>query len=269
MPILIISFFIKFGITDAIDIFLVALVLYLAYNLVKGTSAVNIFFGLAFIYLAYIIIKALELKLLTTIVSKFIDVGVIVIMIVFQPEIRKFLLYLGSNEFLKNNSLKSILTFNFSNTNAYNANLNLKDLVLACFNMSATKTGALIVIARKTDLKFFISTGDEIDSTLSNRLLENIFYKNSPLHDGAVIIVNNRIVAARCVLPVTEKENFPAHYGMRHRAAVGVTENTDAIAISVSEQTGAVSLTINGEIEANLTKEKLNFLLEKNLSIIK
>jgi uncharacterized protein (TIGR00159 family) len=145
--------------------------------------------------------------------------------------------------------------------------LDVNEVATACFNMSATKTGALIVIARKTDLKLYVNSGDSIDSALNARMLENIFFKNSPLHDGAVIISDNRIVAARCVLPVTEKENFPAHYGMRHRAAVGITENTDAVAVSVSEQTGGVSLTVAGEINPQLTKEKLIFLLEKSLDI--
>jgi DNA integrity scanning protein DisA with diadenylate cyclase activity len=134
--------------------------------------------------------------------------------------------------------------------------------------MSKSKTGALIILGRRSDLKSFISTGDYVDSGLNARMLENIFFKNSPLHDGAVIIIDNRIIAARCVLPVTEKENFPAHYGMRHRAAVGITENTDALAISVSEQTGGVSLTIQGDIKADLGRDQLVYLLEKNMKEI-
>jgi len=257
--------FISFGITDAIDIVLVAVILYIVYNLVKGTSAINIFIGLAFIYIAYIVISAFELKLLSSILGKFVNVGVIVVMIVFQQEIRKFLLYIGSNEFLKNVKWKNIFKLNFASNNT-EIILDIEELATACFNMSASKTGALIVIARRTDLKMYINTGDSIDSKLSSRIIENIFYKNSPLHDGAVIIKENRVLAARCVLPVTEKENFPANYGMRHRAAVGITENTDAIAVSVSEQTGGVGLTFNGEINAGLTKEKFIFLLEKNLN---
>lgn len=255
--------FINFRLTDAIDILLVAIILYLAYNLVKGTSAINIFIGLAFIYFAYIVIRAFDLQLLASIIGKFVNVGVIAIMIVFQQEIRKFLLYIGSNEFLRNKNWKGLFRFTAVNDET-TIPLDIEALVTACFNMSETNTGALIVVARKSDLKFFIATGDMLDSGLSSRLLENIFFKNSPLHDGAVIIQDNRIVAARCVLPVTEKENFPAHFGMRHRAAVGLTENTDALAIAVSEQTGAVSLTINGEISTDLTKDKLLYLLEKN-----
>jgi diadenylate cyclase len=185
-------------------------------------------------------------------------------MIVFQQEIRKFLLYIGSNEFIRNKNWKNIFKFNASTDDASKIALDIDAVADACFNMSETRTGALIIIARRSDLKFFIGTGDLVDSGLSCRMLENIFYKNSPLHDGAVIIQDNRIVAARCVLPVTEKENFPPQYGMRHRAAVGITENTDALAIAVSEQTGAISLTIHSEIKPDLSRERLKYLLEKN-----
>ena len=256
--------FITFGINDAIDILLVAIILYLAYNLVKGTSAINIFIGLAFIYFAYIVIKAFDLKLLSSILGKFVNLGVIAIMIVFQQEIRKFLLYLGSNEFLRNRNWKNFFKFNLNLDDLNTVRIDAASIAEACENMSSTKTGALIVISRKSDLKFYVNSGDLLDSALTSRMLENIFFKNSPLHDGAVIIENNRIVAARCVLPVSEKENFPAHFGLRHRAAVGITENTDAIAVSVSEQTGAISFTVHGEIKSNLSKENLIYLLEKN-----
>lgn len=256
--------FIHFGITDAIDILLVAIILYLLYNMVKGTSAVNIFIGLALIYVVWIVTKAFELKLLSSLMGKFVNVGVIAIMVVFQQEIRKFLLYIGSNEFIRSRNWRNILKFNLNKTEE-GIELDVDELVNACFNMSETKTGALIIVSRKSDLKFYINSGEKVDSALTARMLENIFFKNSPLHDGAVIIVNNRIVAARCILPVTEKENFPSNYGMRHRAAVGITETTDAIAISVSEQTGAVSLTTHGEINAGLSRDKLRFLLEKNI----
>jgi uncharacterized protein (TIGR00159 family) len=255
--------FLSFGLTDAIDIVLVAIILYLVYNLVKGTSAINIFIGLALIYVVYIVVRAFEFKLLGSILGKFVNVGVIAIMVVFQQEIRKFLLYIGSNEFLKNKNWKTIFKFNSNLQN--DLYLDIKEVSEACFNMSATKTGALIIVSRKSDLKFYIQTGTMVDSVVNSKMIENIFFKNSPLHDGAVVIKENRIVAARCVLPVTERENFPAHYGMRHRAAVGVTEVTDALAIAVSEQTGAVSLTFGGEINSNLNKEKLEYLLEKNL----
>ncbi len=258
-------FFITFSITDAVDILLVAIILYLLYNMVKGTSAVNIFIGLALIYVLWIVIKALDLKLLSSLMGKFVNVGVIAVMVVFQQEIRKFLLYIGSNEFIKSRNWKNLFKLSLTGKTEESIELDTEEIITACFNMSETKTGALIIISRKSDLKFYIQTSEKVDSALTARMLENIFYKNSPLHDGAVIILNNRIVAARCVLPVTEKENFPANYGMRHRAAVGITETTDAIAISVSEQTGSVSLTTNGEINAGLTRDKLRFLIDKNI----
>ena len=257
--------FLSFGLADAIDILLVAIMLYQLYKMVKGTAAVNVFIGLALIYVIWIIVRAFELKLLGSILGKFINVGVIAVMVVFQQEIRKFLLYIGSNEFVKNRNWKNILSF--SNHEVVSSRYTLDDeaLITACYNMSETKTGALIIISRKSDLKFYVNTGEIVDSVLTDKMLENIFYKNSPLHDGAVIIKDNRIIAARCVLPVTEKENFPSHFGMRHRAAVGLTETTDALAITVSEQTGNVSLTVNGEINSNVSKDKLRYLIEKNL----
>ena len=233
--------------------------------MVKGTSAVNIFIGLAVIYFLWIIIRALDLKLLSSLMGKFVNVGVIAVMVVFQQEIRKFLLYIGSNEFIRSRNWKNLLKFKLGAADLDTIELDADSIVNACLSMSETKTGALIIISRKSDLKFYINSGEAIDSALTDRMLENIFFKNSPLHDGAVIIKNNRIIAARCVLPVTEKENFPSHFGMRHRAAVGITETTDAIAITVSEQTGGISLTIAGEINANLSKDKLRFLIEKNI----
>lgn len=257
------ALFLSFGLVDVIDILLVAVILYLIYNLVKGTTAINIFIGLGLIYLVWMVIKAFELKLLSSILGKFINVGVIAIMVVFQQEIRKFLLYIGSKEFLKNKNWKALLRFSSGSETVV---LDAAQIVEACFTMSQTQTGALIIVARKSDLKFYVNSGEAIDAALTARMLENIFYKNSPLHDGAVIIKDNRIIAARCVLPVTERENFPAHYGMRHRAAVGLTELSDALAITVSEQTGRISLTQGGEIVTDLTREKLNTLLEKYMN---
>jgi len=264
MPTSLFIAFISFGITDVIDILLVAIILYQLYKIIKGTSATNIFIGLALIYVVWIVVRAFDLKLLGSVLGKFIDVGVIAVMVVFQQEIRKFLLYIGSNEFLKNKSWKSLFSFR-SSTGQNDFDLDADAVINACFNMSDSKTGALIVVSRRSDLKFYINTGEAVDSALTDKMLENIFYKNSPLHDGAVIIKENRIVAARCVLPVTENEKFPSHYGMRHRAAVGITETTDAIAITVSEQTGAVSLTEGGQINSNLNKEKLRYFIEKHL----
>ncbi|MGE0566358.1 MAG: diadenylate cyclase CdaA [Bacteroidia bacterium] len=254
---------ISFTISDGIDIFLVAIILYLFYNLVKGTAAINIFIGLAFIYLIYFLVRAAELELLSSLLGKFVNVGVIVVMIVFQQEIRKFLLFIGSNEMIKKGNFKKIIRLNLSEAIEQTEKLAIDEIVRACFNMSETKTGALIVICRKSDLKYYIQTGIILDSVINEKAIENVFFKNSPLHDGAIIIRDNRIVAARCVLPVSEREDFPVQLGMRHRAAVGISEATDAIALSVSEQTGAVSLTIKGDLRSNLNKEELRIYIEK------
>lgn len=260
--------FITFQWIDAIDIFLVSFLLFQLYNIVKGTPAVNIFTGIFFIYVVWIIVRAFDMKLFGSILGKFIDVGVIAIIIVFQQEIRKFLLFVGTNEFInRNRLLKLFVKTQQKKEKAPFAQMNFGPLIRACFKMSETNTGALIVIKRNSDLRLYINSGDLIDAIVTERMLENIFFKNSPLHDGAVIIADNKIVAARCVLPVTEKEQFPAHYGMRHRAAVGITESSDAVAIVVSEQTGAVSLTSNGDIKSNLTPDSLKQLLEREFGI--
>lgn len=260
--------FITFQFIDVLDILLVAFLLYQVYTIVKGTPAVNIFTGIFVIYVAWIIVRALDMKLFGSILSKFIDVGVIAIIIVFQQELRKFLLFLGTNEFINRNKLlKLLFIVGKQKENIKYTHVNFRPIITACFKMSETKTGALIVLSRKTDLKLYINTGDTIDAVVTERMLENIFFKNSPLHDGAVIITGNKIVAARCVLPVTEKEQFPAHYGMRHRAAVGITESTDSIALIVSEQTGSVSLSVSGDIKPHLSPEQLHVLLTREFNI--
>ena len=260
--------FVTFQWIDALDILLVAFLLFQLYSIVKGTPAVSIFTGIFFIYLVWIIVRAFDMKLFGSILGKFIDVGVIAIIIVFQQEIRKFLLFVGTNEFLNRNMLLKVFVRSNTKKEAEKfATMNFAPIIKACYKMAETHTGALIVITRNSDLRLFINTGDAIDAVVTERMLENIFFKNSPLHDGAVIISGNKIVAARCVLPVTEKEQFPAHYGMRHRAAVGVTESSDAVALVVSEQTGAVSLAANGDIKASLTADRMKLILDKEFGI--
>ncbi len=259
--------FITFKWIDAIDVFLVALLLYQIYNIVKGTPAVSIFTGIFSIYVVWIVVRAFDMKLFGSILGKFIDVGVIAIIVVFQQELRRFLLFIGTKEFISRSFLlKTVFTINQSSNKERYTSIDLSPLVRACFHMSESKTGALIVLSKNSDLKFYINTGEPLDAVVTERMLESIFYKNSPLHDGAVIITGNRMVAARCVLPVTEKEQFPSHYGMRHRAAVGITESTDAIALVVSEQTGNVSISFNGDIKTVSSPDKLKLLLEKEFN---
>lgn len=167
----------NFGLTDAIDVFLVAIVLYQLYKMVKGTAAVNVFIGLLLIYTVWIVVRAFELKLLGSILGKFINVGVIAVMVVFQQEIRKFLLYIGSNEFLKNRSWKNIFSFSEQANAATRFVLDVDSIINACFSMSETKTGALIILQKKSDLKFYVNTGEIVDSALTDKMLENIFIK--------------------------------------------------------------------------------------------
>lgn len=250
---------------DIVDILLVAVLIYQLYYLVKGTVAINIFIGILLIYLLWLVVRTVNMQLFGSILSKFIDVGFIALLIVFQPELRRFLLFLGTSDiFTKGKIGKGIFDFKWHVSKSQTLDIN--SIVKACKNMSESRTGAIIILTKDNDLKFYANTGDTIDAKVSVRMIESIFYKNSPLHDGAIIISNNVIVAARCVLPVTEHTDFPAHLGMRHRAAVGITENTDAIAIVVSEQTGEISYSFEGELRHAITVERLRELLEKEFS---
>ena len=256
------NLFIIFHWYDAIDILLVAFLFYELYNLVRGTAAVNIVMGMVLIYVLWLIVEALNMQLFSSILNRFIDVGVIAIIIVFQQEFRRFLLVIGKTEFFNRKSFtKNFLMLQLDKRNE----LDLHPIIKSCRNLAESKTGALIVIAHDSDLSFYAQTGDIIDSNITEALLESIFYKNNPLHDGAVIIQDNKIHAARCVLPSTEKSDFPPNLGMRHRAAVGITEKTDAVAISVSEQTGSISLAHQGKLYHDLNAEKLATLLQEKL----
>lgn len=257
--------FIKIQLIDVVDVLLVAALIYQLYYLIKGTVAVNIFIGILLFYLLWIVVKAMNMQLFGSILGKFIDVGFIALLIVFQQELRRFLLFIGTTEFFSKGKLGKGL-FDFKWQVSSQISLDTNAIIKACKHMSESKTGAIIIITKNNDLKFYANTGDAIDAKVSVRMIESIFYKNSPLHDGAIIISNNTIVAARCVLPVTENADFPAHLGMRHRAAVGITENTDAIAIVVSEQTGEISFSKEGELKHALTQERLKELLEREFN---
>ncbi len=258
--------FLSVRLLDVIDILLVAFLLYKLYELLKGGVAMNIFIGLISIYLLWwLCVKVLDMQLLGALLGQFIGVGVIALIIVFQQEVRRFLILLGTNSFLAQNTFtRKLLNWNFQFQKQ--TSTNVAPIVKACSNMSKNKTGAIMVIARNTDLKFYASTGDIMDAEVSKRLIESIFFKNSPMHDGAIIISNNKIKAARCVLPVTDNPDLPAQYGMRHRAALGISEQSDAIVIIVSEETGAISIAKDGELVANLLPEELDRILTKELT---
>jgi len=250
--------FITVHLIDVVDVLLVAMLIYQLYYLIKGTAAINIFIGILLFYLLWILVKALNMQLFGSILGKFIDVGFIALLIVFQQELRRFLLFIGTSDIFTKGK---IFDFKWNMNPTHKMDINA--IVKACKNMSESKTGAIIIITRNNELKFYANTGDAIEAKVSVRMIESIFYKNSPLHDGALIISGNEIVAARCVLPVTENNEFPAHLGMRHRAAVGITENSDAIAVVVSEQTGEISFSKEGELKHGATPERLREMLEK------
>lgn len=234
---------------DIIDILLVLYLLYELYNLLKGTAGINIFLGILTVYLLWKLIVFLEMRMLSEILGQFISVGVIAIIIVFQQEIRKFLLLLGNAKFI-NKKRKRFLFWRFNI--AQDSKLNIDELCKAVRQMSMSKTGALIVLTRNNQIEDVLITGTPIDAIVSDQIIENIFFKNTPLHDGAIIISDNRIVAAKCILPVSDWDGMPENLGLRHRAAVGITEVSDAIAVIVSEQTGEISVSRKGEIRTNI-----------------
>ena len=251
---------IEFNIIDIIDIFLVSILLFQLYKLVKGTVAINIFIGIVSIYIMWKILSALGMELVSEIFDQFMSVGVLALIILFQKEIRKFLVVVGKTSF-KNQKifLKSKSTIKNLSEDKIN------EIIHACENMSKSKTGAIIVIEKNSNLESTINTGRIINCELSSTMLESIFFKNSPLHDGAVIIQNEQISAARCVLPISESINMPATMGMRHKSALGITEQTDCISITVSEQNGSISFFEDGSLKTNLSIEKLKKQIETSV----
>ena len=237
--------FINFTFLDALDILLVAILLYYTYKLLKGTVAINIFLGIAFIFLIWKITQALKMEMLSGILGYLLSGGVIALIIVFQQEIRKFLLMIGTTNFsTKRNFLKQL---KFLQSEII-TEIDSETLIGACKNLAETKTGALIVIERTNNLDFLINTGDTMNALMNEAILESIFYKNSPLHDGATIIRDNFIVATRVVLPISDSK-IPARFGLRHKAGMGITEKTDALCLLVSEETGEISYLKNGNFE--------------------
>ena len=255
--------FLEIGIIEIIDIALVAILIYQLYKLIRGTVAINIFIGLAAIYLLWKLVSAIHFQLLSEILGQFIGVGVIILAIVFQQELRRFLMLIGKGKIIKN---KGLLKFNFVVES--DNNLDISAIVKACKDMAKTKTGAIMILTQIDDLAIFSESGVEMNASISEPMIKSIFYKNSPLHDGAVIIRDNKIISARSVLPVSNSNEVPAYLGMRHRAAVGITEESDAIAIIVSEETGEISYVKDGDLFNQRTTEQLKQFLRKTFSQI-
>ncbi len=254
--------FITIRFLDILDIFLVALLLYHLYRLIKGTLAFNIVIGLFSLYLFWLVVKALNMELLGSIMGQFIGVGILALIVVFHPEIRKFLVFIGTN-YNVNKVLSLDKLFGAGKVKTIN-NEQVDSLVDACVSMGKSKTGALIVITGVSDLSDQVNTGEKINARISSSLIRSLFFKNSPLHDGAVIIRGNKIAAAGCILPLTLKE-LDQSLGLRHRAAIGITENTDSVCIIVSEERGSISFAQKGELKRRISKEVLTTLLEENI----
>ena len=257
--------FLEITFIDIIDIILVTVLLFYLYKLLRGTVAINIFIGIVIIYLIWKFTDVLNMNVLSNLLGKFISVGFFALIVVFQQEIRKFLLLLGSTNFAtKKNILKY---FKFLNNTDEIISLDIKTLILSCEKMSSEKTGAIIVIERENNLEFLKNTGDKTKIRLTSQILETIFFKNSPLHDGAVIIKDNSVIATRIVLPVSESESIPKNFGLRHKAGIGISEKTDSIVLVISEQTGKVSYIKDGEFENFTSFKKLSSKIRKDLSL--
>ena len=252
----------EFGIKDFVDIFCAALMLYYIYRLMKESRSLNVFIGImVFIVVWLFVSQILEMRLLGSIMDKLVSVGVIAIIILFQEEIRKFLYNLGAHR-----RVNGIIRLFVSGDNKDKVDMeSIMPVVMACMNMGKARIGALIVIERISSLDDIVETGDIIDANINQRLIENIFFKNSPLHDGAMVISKKRIRAAGCILPVSHSIDIPKELGLRHRAAMGISQDSDAIAIVVSEETGRISVAIKGQFHLRLSAEQLESILTREL----
>jgi uncharacterized protein (TIGR00159 family) len=260
--------FLEIKLVDVIDIGFVSVLLYQLYKLMRGSVAIKVFLGFLSLYLIFLVVRAAQMELLSSILGQFMGVGVIAVIILFQPEIRKFLLLIGKTTSVDRETiLNNLLGRRDRNINK----VDITPVIEAVKSLGGANNGALIVLSRSSPLKFYAESGDLIDAHISKRLLLSIFNKNSPLHDGAVILYRGKIVAARCILPLTEQEHIPAQYGLRHRAALGMSETSDSLVLVVSEETGQMSLARNGKMMHNLSAQELrsainNYLYEEKPS---
>ena len=258
---------IEFGLKDIIDIVLVALMLYYCYRLMKESRSLNVFIGIMVFIVTWLFVsQILEMRLLGSIMDKLVSVGVLVIIIIFQDEIRKFLYNLGAHQRVR--SLVKVFKNDDKSSERSTDKETIIPIVMACMNMARRKVGALIVIERNIPLDDIVATGDVIDAAINQRLIENIFFKNSPLHDGAMVIARKRIKAAGCILPVSHNVDIPKELGLRHRAAMGISQESDAIAVVCSEETGRISVAVKGNFQLRLSAEELESILTKEMSII-
>lgn len=245
-----------FSIKDAIDIIVVATLLYYSYKLMKESGTINIFYGImAFIILWIVASEIFAMRLIGTILDKFMSIGLLILVILFQDQIKRFLVDVGSHKRWR--FLRNLFNHNKKDADIQDIKETVMPIIYACMSMAKSKTGALIVIQQTMSLESYANTGDIIDARINTRLIENIFFKNSPLHDGAMIIANGKIVAAGCILPVSHDKSIPRNLGLRHRSALGIAQSTDAMAITVSEETGNISVAYRGELFVKITTAEL------------
>lgn len=246
---------------DIVDIVLVAIIFYQLYKLIRGTAALSIFIGIFIIYMFWLLVKALNMDLIGALMGQVIGVGVIALIIVFQQEVRRFLLVIG-NRYIKRRRFSFGKIFSTVEEETGSPK-EAEEIVRATESMASKKTGALIVLGRKSSLDIYSEGGERIDAIISAELLETIFFKNSPLHDGAVLIEDGKIFAARCPLPITDSVSLPPRFGMRHRAAIGISEHTDALVVVVSEESGHITVAEDGEMKEHITPNELRQILLK------
>ena len=247
---------------DILDIFLVAFLMYQFYNFTKGTAAMRILIGVFSVYLVWLLVKAMNMELIATILGQVMGVGVIALIIVFQQEVRKFLLILG-NRYFKSSKFNSLFQ---NDKNSYLNSESINIIVQTCIDLAAEKIGALIVISKTASLKSFAEQGEIINADISSSLIKSLFFRDNPLHDGALLVENNKIIAAKCILPVSESPQIPKKYGLRHRSAVGITEVADVLVLVVSEQTGDIAIADSGKIIKIKDQEKLEKIINQKLN---
>ena len=257
--------FLEMSLADILDILLLGLMIFLAFRWLRGSTAMSIFVAIVSLYIIRVVLSAFNMRLMTAIMDMILDVGMLAVIVIFQPEIRKFLIKLGNRYMDTARGRVFMGKFFGRKKNSIENSEAMNDLAEACRRMSEDKTGALIVIAHNNPLEDIIQTGDRLDAAIHRRLIMNLFFKNSPLHDGALVISGDRIVAARCTLPITSRTSIPAHYGMRHKAAIGITEETDADAIVVSEETGNISFVKAGKVTPIGNINELKLLLNTSM----
>lgn len=246
-----------FGIKDIIDIVLVAALLYYSFKMVKVSGMRPLFIGIVVFLVIWVLVsRVFNMVLLGSILDQFVNIGLILLVILFQDEIRRFLISLGSQK-----GWKVVARLFIPSNNTEKDITHVTAITLACMNMSKSKIGALIVVQKDLQLSLYEQTGEIINADISSRLIENIFFKNSPLHDGAMIVVGKKIKAAGCILPISQNPNIPKSLGLRHRAGLGITQETDAKVIIVSEETGKISFANEGRLKINVNPEELQQLI--------